>query len=101
MTGSSSSRFSVLARAMTVCVQAYQRWISPAIPARCRYYPSCSSYAVEALGTHGALKGLVLAAWRILRCNPWSRGGVDHVPDRGQWRYHHPHDIPRFELEKG
>ena len=43
--------------------------------------------------------GLLLALWRLLRCNPLTRGGVDHVPDKGQWRYHHPRDVPRFMVE--
>jgi uncharacterized protein len=60
----------------------YQRAISPALPARCRYYPSCSSYAISAIRQYGILKGLVLAAWRVLRCNPWSHGGVDFAEDQ-------------------
>lgn len=67
-------------------VRAYQHLISPLLAPRCRYAPSCSAYAVEALRVHGAAKGLLLAAWRLLRCNPWSTGGVDHVPPRGRWR---------------
>jgi uncharacterized protein len=66
-------------------VRAYQAVVSPWLPPSCKYYPSCSAYAVTALRRHGALKGAVLAAWRLLRCNPWSRGGVDHVPQRGRW----------------
>lgn len=50
------------------------------LPASCRYYPTCSSYAIEAIRIHGALKGTALALWRILRCNPFSKGGVDPVP---------------------
>jgi putative membrane protein insertion efficiency factor len=61
---------------------AYRRWISPALPRRCKYEPTCSSYAVEAVGRFGVLRGLVLAAWRLLRCNPFSHGGFDPVPDR-------------------
>jgi len=60
-------------------VRLYQRFISPALPRRCKYHPSCSEYAVQAVRTYGVLRGLVLAAWRILRCNPWSHGGVDPV----------------------
>jgi uncharacterized protein len=63
----------------TAPIRAYQRWISPAIPARCRYYPTCSQYAVQAIRRYGVLRGLVLAGWRLLRCNPWSDGGVDPV----------------------
>ncbi len=77
-------------------VRLYQRWISPVLPRSCRYYPSCSAYAVESIQVHGVLKGTILATWRLLRCNPLTRGGVDHVPEPGQWRYHHPHDVARF-----
>jgi putative membrane protein insertion efficiency factor len=57
----------------------YQRWVSPAIPRRCKYEPTCSRYAVEAIREYGILRGLVLAGWRLLRCNPWSHGGYDPV----------------------
>jgi len=57
----------------------YQRLISPALPRRCKYEPTCSRYAVEALGEFGILRGLVLASWRVLRCNPFSHGGYDPV----------------------
>jgi putative membrane protein insertion efficiency factor len=60
----------------------YQRIISPALPQRCRYHPSCSRYAVDAIRAYGILRGSVLAAWRLLRCNPWSHGGVDFVEDQ-------------------
>ena len=60
-------------------IRFYQRFVSPAFPARCKYHPSCSEYAVQAIRTYGVLKGLVLAAWRLLRCNPWSHGGLDPV----------------------
>lgn len=63
-------------------VKAYQRLISPLMGPRCKYYPTCSSYAVESLKRHGALKGTALAVWRILRCNPWSLGGIDYVPEK-------------------
>lgn len=67
-------------------VRLYQKFISPALPPSCRYAPTCSNYALEALEVHGPLKGLLLGTWRILRCNPWSLGGVDHVPPKGRWR---------------
>ncbi len=67
-------------------IRLYQRAISPAIPQRCRYYPSCSHYAVAAVKRYGVLKGLVLAAWRVLRCNPWSHGGVDFAADQTLFR---------------
>ena len=60
-------------------IRFYQRFISPAIPNRCKYYPSCSQYAVDAIRAHGAARGAVLAGWRLLRCNPWSDGGYDPV----------------------
>lgn len=71
--------------ALTAPIRFYQRFISPALGPRCRYSPTCSSYAAEAIEVHGPIKGVLLGAWRILRCNPWSRGGVDHVPDKGRW----------------
>ena len=63
-------------------IKVYQYTLSPLLGPRCRYYPSCSNYAVEALREHGALRGLGLAAWRLLRCNPFSNGGYDPVPPR-------------------
>ena len=63
----------------TAPVRLYRRAISPGLPARCKYHPSCSAYAVEAVRRHGVLRGGVLAAWRLLRCNPWSHGGVDYA----------------------
>lgn len=67
-------------------IRFYQRFITPYTPATCRYYPTCSAYAVTALRTRGALVGTALTIWRLLRCNPWSDGGVDHVPARGRHR---------------
>ena len=63
-------------------VRIYQRWLSPAFGARCRYYPSCSEYAAQAIQRFGILRGLVLAGRRLLRCNPWSHGGFDPVEDQ-------------------
>lgn len=63
-------------------IWAYQRWISPARPRRCRYEPTCSAYAIEAIERFGVIRGLVLASWRLLRCNPLSHGGFDPVRDR-------------------
>jgi uncharacterized protein len=75
------------ARAVVVApVRLYQRFISPAIPQRCKYHPSCSQYAVTAIRRYGILRGLVLSAWRLLRCNPWSHGGVDFVEDQKLFR---------------
>ncbi len=71
-----AGRFAVLP------IRLYQRFLSPTLPRRCRYHPTCSEYAVGAVGSFGVLRGSVLAAWRLLRCNPWSAGGVDHVHDQ-------------------
>jgi uncharacterized protein len=69
-----------VARGLAIApIEAYRRVISPAIPRRCKYEPTCSRYAAEAIGRYGILRGLVLAAWRLLRCNPWSYGGYDPV----------------------
>ena len=64
---------------MLAPIRLYQRLISPALPARCKYHPTCSEYAAQAISSYGIFRGLVLAAWRLLRCNPWSRGGFDPV----------------------
>jgi putative membrane protein insertion efficiency factor len=69
-----------IARRVAVApIVAYQRLISPALPRRCKYEPTCSAYAVQAMREFGILRGLVLAGWRLLRCNPWSHGGNDPV----------------------
>jgi putative membrane protein insertion efficiency factor len=65
-------------------VRVYQYTVRPVIGAHCRFEPSCSHYAIEALRRHGALRGSLLAAWRVLRCNPLSAGGYDPVPPRGE-----------------
>ncbi|MEJ5914612.1 membrane protein insertion efficiency factor YidD [Pseudokineococcus sp. 1T1Z-3] len=69
-------------RALVLLVRGYQLVVSPWYPPVCRFYPSCSSYAVQALERHGALRGSWLAVRRLLRCHPWNLGGVDHVPPR-------------------
>ncbi len=61
-------------------IRFYRKHISPHLPAMCRFYPTCSCYAIEAIETHGAFRGLLLALWRVLRCNPLSKGGYDPVP---------------------
>ncbi len=63
---------------LTIPIKIYQKWISPSFAPRCKYYPSCSEYAVVAIERYG-LRGVVMAAWRVIRCNPWSHGGVDYV----------------------
>ena len=67
----------MIAAALVRLIRLYQRHISPHLGRHCRFVPTCSQYAVEALQTHGALKGTVLAVWRILRCNPLGRFGFD------------------------
>jgi putative membrane protein insertion efficiency factor len=72
-----------LARSVAILpIRLYQLLISPLVGQRCKYYPSCSEYAVQAIRRFGILRGLVLAGWRLLRCNPWSRGGVDPVENQ-------------------
>jgi hypothetical protein len=71
------------ARPLVALVNVYRRWISPFLPPSCRFYPSCSAYAVEALTVHGALRGSWLALRRLLKCGPWHPGGLDPVPPRG------------------
>ncbi|MBI9114842.1 membrane protein insertion efficiency factor YidD [Sanguibacter suaedae] len=78
-----SQRRAPVARALRGAVRGYQKYVSPLSGPRCRFYPSCSSYAVTALETHGAVRGSALATWRVLRCNPWNDGGVDDVPPVG------------------
>jgi len=66
-------------------VRAYRAWISPLLGAgKCRFEPTCSQYALHALEQHGAAKGLLLSLWRLLRCQPFSRGGFDPVPPSGK-----------------
>jgi putative membrane protein insertion efficiency factor len=85
---------SSFARELAVApVRLYRLLISPLIPARCKYYPTCSEYAVESIRTFGVLRGSVLAAWRLLRCNPWSRGGFDYPRDQTLFRQHHHHPV--------
>jgi putative membrane protein insertion efficiency factor len=63
-------------------IRAYQRWISPGLPRRCKYEPTCSAYAAEAIRELGPIRGLIVASWRLLRCNPFSHGGIDDLCDR-------------------
>lgn len=65
-------------------IRGYQLTISPLLGPRCKYYPSCSHFGYQAVERHGLIKGSVLTGWRILRCNPWSYGGVDDVPAVGE-----------------
>jgi putative membrane protein insertion efficiency factor len=79
-------------RFLLAVIAAYQRWISPAFPRRCKYEPTCSRYAAEAVRELGPLRGSIVAGWRLLRCNPLSDGGIDDLADRSLFRGHkHPH----------
>ena len=69
-------------RSLLSVIHAYQRWISPLFPRRCKYEPTCSAYGATAVQRFGPLRGGLLAAWRLLRCNPFSHGGFDPVPHR-------------------
>lgn len=82
---------------LVLLVRAYQLLVSPLLGPRCRFYPSCSAYAVEALRVHGALRGTWLAVRRVGRCHPWNPGGVDQVPparDRVRRREQHAGSAP-------
>lgn len=70
---------------LTRFITFYRSFISPMLGPRCKYHPSCSAYALHAIETHGAAKGTALASWRLLRCNPFSKGGYDPVPAPGSW----------------
>lgn len=72
----------LLTRALVELVRLYQRLLSPLFPRCCRYYPSCSEYAAQALLRHGLARGVLLATTRVLRCHPWTEGGMDPVPER-------------------
>jgi putative membrane protein insertion efficiency factor len=75
-------------------IRVYQYAISPMLGQRCKYYPSCSNYAIGAIREHGPLKGIGLASWRLLRCNPFSHGGYDPVPARRHRDCGHDHADP-------
>jgi putative membrane protein insertion efficiency factor len=72
-------------------IRAYQRRISPSRPRRCRYEPTCSAYAIESVERFGVIRGLLLGSWRLLRCNPFSHGGFDPVPEKFTLRVHPVH----------
>ena len=72
--------------ALLGAVYAYRATLGPVLAGRCRFYPSCSSYAMQAIRVHGAFKGTALAVWRLVRCSPLTRGGVEPVPEPGTWR---------------
>ncbi|NBO26713.1 MAG: membrane protein insertion efficiency factor YidD [Actinobacteria bacterium] len=66
-------------------IRSYQILLSPRIGQVCRYYPTCSHYGLAAIKTHGAGKGSLLTAWRVMRCHPWAAGGIEYVPAKGSW----------------
>ena len=88
-----------LARGLRLLVSApiilYRLVISPAIPRRCKYEPTCSSYALQAIARYGVARGVVLAGWRLLRCNPWSYGGYDPVEAQRLFKPRLPHPAPK------
>lgn len=75
----------MISRLLIFLIRCYQRFLSPLLGKNCRFVPTCSQYAIEAIRIHGPVKGLVLAVWRILRCNPFGKCGRDPVPPRGKW----------------
>lgn len=72
-------------------VHAYRKLISPLLGPRCKYYPSCSTYTVEVVRIYGPVRGPILAAWRVMRCNPLSDGGFDYPEDQKLFKSAHPH----------
>jgi hypothetical protein len=84
-----------MSRAFIALIRVYQYVLSPMLGQRCKYYPSCSNYAIGALREHGVVRGIGLAGWRLLRCNPFSNGGYDPVPPRHQ---HGAHDDSECEM---
>jgi uncharacterized protein len=79
-------------------IGAYQRWISPGLPRRCKYYPTCSAYTAQAIRELGPLRGLIVGGWRLLRCNPLSDGGIDELEDRRLFREPRRHRHERIAL---
>jgi putative membrane protein insertion efficiency factor len=71
-----------MTRVLTGAIHVYRFAVSPLLGPRCKYHPTCSQYALDALREFGFLRGFVLAVWRLLRCNPWSHGGVDHAREQ-------------------
>ena len=82
-----SRLLSLLRELFLLPLHAYRKLISPALPPRCKYYPSCSTYALEAVRGYGIFRGSVLAAWRLMRCNPLSNGGFDYVEDQKVFKH--------------
>jgi putative membrane protein insertion efficiency factor len=83
VTGAQANRLSLLQRGAVVLIHGYRVALSPLVGPSCRYVPSCSAYAEEAITRWGLVRGMLLGLWRILRCHPFSRGGLDPVPTAG------------------
>ena len=79
-------------------LRGYKRWISPALPPSCRYVPTCSEYAMEAVERYGTLRGLAMTAGRLLRCHPFAKGGLDPVVKDGGRACRGPSTAPRHPL---
>ena len=73
-------------KALCGLIRVYQYTLSPWIGRSCRFTPSCSNYTMQAIMTHGCIKGILLGAWRIARCNPFGKWGFDPVPEQGRWQ---------------
>lgn len=69
-----------ISNAITILIRGYQQWVGPALPTACRFFPTCSEYAIGTLARHGLVRGLGLTIWRLLRCHPYHPGGLDPVP---------------------
>lgn len=74
-----------MTRLLIALLRGYKRYISPRLGHHCRFTPTCSEYAIQALEIHGLAKGLALTVWRLLRCNPFGKFGYDPVPEKGRW----------------
>ena len=86
LSGTSHALRTLAAAPLLLLLAVYRRLISPALPRRCRYEPTCSAYAEEAIRELGPIRGLIVAGWRLLRCNPFSRGGIDPLEERTLFR---------------
>ena len=86
----------MIARVLVLLIKGYKTHLSPHLGTNCRFLPTCSEYAMEAIQVHGAFKGSILAIWRILRCNPFGKAGYDPVPQKGRWK----NDKRRLHREK-
>jgi len=81
---------------VTVALRAYKRWISPMLPNACRFVPTCSEFALEAVERHGVVRGGAMAVWRVLRCNPLGGHGYDPVQQQFPVEANHPASYPRM-----